>query len=271
MLSRTIWSMIRGLHNHLADMPIGQPHLDDHPLAPLLRRLRLHSQLASKDERSILSLPFTRASREQYSYIIREGDCAKNCAVLFSGFAERHRLSANGGRQILAIYIAGDPLNLDQLFLPTADDALQTLKASELAFIKHEHLLDLMGQRPSIARALMTTALVDASIFREWTINVGRRDARTRIAHLLCELAFRMEAQGLRTQDMLLPLTQYHIADATGLTPVHVNRTLKAMKSDGLLSAKGGFFGFPDWRRLREIADFSPQYLHADGDGWSSQ
>jgi CRP-like cAMP-binding protein len=235
----------------------------DQSLAPFVRRLRLHADLVDRDVEAILRLPFVKAKRGKYSYLAREGDLPNKCAILLSGFVERHRMAADGGRQILAIYVAGDPLNLDHLFLPTADDALETLKASEFAFIRHKDLLDLLAERPSIARAMMSSLLVDSSIFREWTLNVGRRDARTRIAHLLCELSFRLEAQGYKPEDIVLPLTQYHIADAAGLTPVHVNRMLRQLQSEGLLEGKGGSFKLPDWTRLREIADFSPHYLHA--------
>ncbi len=239
-------------------------HFDDHPLAPFVQRLRLHCSLGDADVREILDLPFKKLNRNQYSHLLRDGDSTHHCMVLLSGLVERYRLTSHGERQILAIYIPGDPLDLEHLFIPLADDWLQTLRRSEIALIEHDALRALNFRRPAIATALICSLLVDASIFREWTINVGRRNAKARIAHFLSELIFRMRAQGINGKDIILPLTQYHIADATGLTAVHVNRTLKAMQSDNLLSTKGGAIRSIDWVRIREVGDFNSRYLHSN-------
>jgi CRP-like cAMP-binding protein len=136
-------------------------------LAGLLRRLRLHSHVEEQDAQALLGLPFATMTRDQYAHIMREGDPVLHCYVLLSGLVERHRLESNGGKQILAIYIPGDPLNLDHLWLESADDGFQTLKASELACIKLGDMRDLMNERPSLAGALSRAFAVDASIFRE--------------------------------------------------------------------------------------------------------
>ena len=108
-------------------------------------------------------------------------------------------------------------------------------------------------------------SLVDSSIFREWVVNVGRRDARARIAHLLCEFARRLELAGLTNgEGYELPMTQEHLADATGLTPVHVNRTLKRLEKEGLVVRNRRHVGIPDWEQLRAVAGFSELYLHLD-------
>ena len=100
-------------------------------------------------------------------------------------------------------------------------------------------------------------------MFREWTLNIGRRDSRSRIAHLLCEFAVRMTAQGLQPQgNFELPVTQEQLADATGLTPVHVNRVLKGLQAEGLIERNRRVISFPHWQRLREVADFNMRYLH---------
>ena len=107
--------------------------------------------------------------------------------------------------------------------------------------------------------------LIDGSIFREWVVNVGRRDARTRIAHLLCEFARRLEVAGLAHEYRYeLPMTQEQIADATGLTPVHVNRVLMALARDGLIERSKRFVAIPQWEALRRVAGFSETYLHLD-------
>ena len=107
--------------------------------------------------------------------------------------------------------------------------------------------------------------LIDASIFREWIMNVGRRDARERLAHIFCEFALRLESAGMgSTTGYELPMTQEQLADATGLTAVHVNRTLKAMDAEGLIKRERRFILIPDWEKLRTVAGFSELYLHLD-------
>jgi CRP-like cAMP-binding protein len=107
--------------------------------------------------------------------------------------------------------------------------------------------------------------LIDGSIFREWVLNVGRRDAKKRISHLLCEFAKRLDVAGLgTTSGYVLPMTQEQIADATGLTSVHVNRSIKSLEADGLIVRDKRFIGIPDWSRLRDLSGFSDLYLHLD-------
>src|SRR5690606_25535026 len=118
---------------------------------------------------------------------------------------------------------------------------------------------------PRVARAMWIDTLVDGSIFREWVMNVGRRDARQRIGHLLCEFARRMQIAGLGdTSGYRLPMTQEQLADATGLTPVHVNRTLKGLEAEGLIVREKRNLHIPDWERLREMSGFNELYLHLD-------
>lgn len=117
--------------------------------------------------------------------------------------------------------------------------------------------------RPAIGRAMWYETLVDASISREWTLNVGRRDARARMAHLLCEFALRLEAADLGDHcNFELPLTQEQLADALGLTPVHVNRTIMALGEQGLISRTHRSVQVEDWARLMKAGDFDPAYLH---------
>ncbi|MGN6376281.1 MAG: Crp/Fnr family transcriptional regulator [Sphingomonas sp.] len=236
------------------------------PLQGLLRRLRLHARISDGDADALLQLPVEIVQRRQNTHIVREGDETSYCSVLVSGFAHRYRINGEGDRQILAIYVPGDPLDLDHLYLPVADDTVQAIKDCVVARVRHAALWDLVRGRPTLSQAITCTLLVDASVFREWTLNVGRRDARTRIAHLLCEVAARLEMQGFHLNEVPLPLTQDHIADSTGLSVVHVNRTLKALHADGVIDRKGALVILPNPSRLREIADFDPRYLHV-GEG----
>jgi CRP-like cAMP-binding protein len=138
----------------------------------------------------------------------------------------------------------------------------QALTCVEVAVIPAQAIGELLNSRPSVARALWIETLIHASIQREWTVNVGRRDARTRIAHLLCELGIRQEAAGLADRDRyVLPLTQEQLADATGLTAVHVNRVLQGLAGDGLITREKRSLTMRDWHRLADTGQFTPDYL----------
>jgi CRP-like cAMP-binding protein len=121
----------------------------------------------------------------------------------------------------------------------------------------------LFAAHPNIRRAAWLDTLIDSSVFREWVVNLGRRDARGRIAHLLCELMARLKASGLMDSDVCdFPLTQEQIADATGLTPVHTNRTLQTLRKDGLISLSSNRLTVLDWNKLADAGDFNDRYLH---------
>jgi CRP-like cAMP-binding protein len=237
----------------------------DLPLQMLVRRLELIVELPEEDRQAVLALPHRTRTVEASTYLTREGDLPTVCGVLGSGFAYRQKLTGDGVRQIVALHIPGDALDLQHLFLDVADHSVQMLTRGEVAFVPRKELQELVDARPLIRHAVMTSILVEASIFREWVLNVGRRDARTRLAHLLCEFAIRMEAQGLADGDSFeLPITQEQLADAVGLTPVHVNRTLKSLEADGLITRNKRNIVFPSWERMRDVGDFNPRYLHIE-------
>jgi len=235
------------------------------PLDLLVRKLSAHAPLSPEDVEAILALPFTRRTLDASTYLVREGDPPTRCGVILSGFAYRQKHTGDGLRQIVALHIPGEAVDFQNLFLEVADHSVQMLTRGDVAFVQREDFQALVKARPAVSRAILINILVEGSIFREWVLNVGRRDARTRMAHLLCEFAIRMDALGLAGGDGYeLPITQEQLADAVGLTPVHVNRTLKLLESDGLIVRNKRRISFPDWDRLREVADFSDRYLHLD-------
>jgi CRP-like cAMP-binding protein len=146
-----------------------------------------------------------------------------------------------------------------------ADHNVQSLTTVEIVMVARDDVLRLMAERPMLAHAIMTDTMIDASIFREWILNIGRRDARARTAHLLCEFAMRLSVMGL-TEDYAceLPMTQEQLGDALGLTPVHVNRTLKVLTEQGLIERNRRRIAFPDWQKLKEAAGFNERYLHLE-------
>lgn len=237
------------------------PH--ESALRLLARKLNLHHCLSAADQQAILKLPHRVRRLEAQSYILREGDRPDRCAVLIEGYAFRHKVTGDGSRQILAISIPGEALDFQNLFLEEADHNVQMLSRGVVAEIPREAIEELMLAHPEIGRAILITTLVEASIFREWVVNIGQRDSRSRIAHLLCEFAFRLSAQGLCVDGAYeLPITQEQLADATGLTPVHVNRVLQGLHREGLIERDRRMIRFPSWERLQDVADFNPRYLH---------
>ena len=211
----------------------------------------------------MLALPYKLRWLEAQSYTLREGDKPDRCAILVSGYAFRHKLTGDGNRQILSLHIPGDALDFQNMFLNESDHNVQMLTRGQVAEVPRGPLENLVLNYPAVGRAILIHTLVEASIFREWVVNIGQRDSRSRIAHLLCEFAYRVNAQELHTGAIYeLPITQEQLADATGLTPVHVNRVLQALQREGLIERDRRMIRFPSWERMRDVADFNPRYLH---------
>ncbi len=233
-------------------------------LQPMLRKLAYWAAFDAADEEAVLNLPHTAKTLERHGHIVREREKTTHSCVMLSGFAIRHKIVAGGARQILAVHMKGDILDLQNSFMSVSDHGVQVLTKSEVAFIPREAIRQLALERPNVGMAMWFDTLVDGSIFREWIANVGRRDASTRMAHLLCELALRLKVAGLgEATGYELPLTQEQLADCTGLTAVHVNRTLKALEADNLISRRGSrTIAIGDWKKLAEAGDFDSTYLH---------
>jgi CRP-like cAMP-binding protein len=227
-----------------------------------------YGRFETADEEALLSLPHRVKSLERHGYVVRERERTTHSCVLLSGFAIRHKIVAGGARQIVAIHMKGDILDLQNSFLGVADHSVQVLTEAEVAFIPREAVKKLAFERPNVGMAMWHDTLVDASVFREWIANVGRRDAHARIAHLLCEFSLRLKVAGLgEATDYEMPMTQEQIADCTGLTPVHVNRTLKALEAENLITRRSSrSITVGDWKKLAEAGDFDSTYLHLPND-----
>ena len=194
---------------------------------------------------------------------MREGDEPTHCCLLVSGFAMRTKLVGDGGRQIVNFHISGDMVDLQNSMLGVADHNVQALTRIEAAFIPREAIVDIAFGRPAVGKALWIETLVEGAIQREWVANVGRRKSISRLAHLLCEFAYRLDAVGIGPEcQYTLPMTQEQLADATGLTPVHVNRVLKTLDEMGLVQKLKGSVQIHDFAGLADIGDFRPTYLH---------
>ncbi|RYF09333.1 MAG: Crp/Fnr family transcriptional regulator [Oxalobacteraceae bacterium] len=233
------------------------------PLAVMVRKLASHTLLNQDDRDALLALPHTTVVYDPMTFLVNEGSGSPECTVLLSGFASRQKWTTQGTRQIVSIYVSGDTLDFDRMFFEFFDENIQAATRVEIAVIPHAALFELAKARPSVAHAIVTSTLVDASISRERLLNIGQRNGRSRVAHLLCEFAVRLSVAGLpQGQSYNLPFTQEHMADALGLTPVHVNRMLKVLEAEGLISRVGRCIAFPQWDALCEVAGFSSRYLY---------
>ncbi len=229
----------------------------------LTDRLGLHFTLNADDVAAIGQLPTTTRDYEAGQYLLREGDRPKSCAFLISGFLFRHKIVGDGGRQIVAISVPGDFVDVQNILLETSDHNIQALTQARVAHVGVEDMVAIATRRSTIGTALWRETLIESSAMREWIANIGRRDARARTAHLLCELAIRCEASGRGPRaGFQLPMTQEQLGDALGLTSVHVNRTLKALEDDGLITRTKRLVSVREWEGLRRAGDFASAYLH---------
>jgi CRP-like cAMP-binding protein len=241
---------------------ITQQH--ESPLEPMVGKLAYRGKLDAADRAALLALPHVVKSFQSNHYVVREREEPSHCCLMLSGYSIRHKIVAGGFRQIVAIHMKGELVDLQNSLLGVADHSVQMLTAGQVVMIPREEIVRIAFERPEVGKALWTDSLVDGSIFREWIANVGRRDAYTRIAHVLCEFGLRLQHAGLGQENAYdLPMTQEQLADATGLTSVHVNRVIKKLESEGLISRTSPrSVTIGDWKRLAETGDFDSGYLH---------
>ena len=252
------------LHRLKSDWQRVQRDTGNSTLEPLVQKLAYRAELDADDRAAIRALPFTIKRFERGQFIVRERDLAAQSCVMLSGYSVRSKVVASGNRQIVAIHMKGEAVDLQNSMLKVADHSVEMLTPGKVAMIPRQAVVQLTLARPKVGQAMWIDTLVDASIFREWIANIGRRDAFTRMAHLLCEFALRLRSAGLGHETGYeLPMTQVQLADATGLTAVHINRTLKALEKDGLIVRPNPrAVLIADWRKLAEAGDFDSNYLH---------
>jgi CRP-like cAMP-binding protein len=232
-------------------------------LQPVVRKLEALSRLDAEDRAALTALPTTITKPRAGSRLITEGKPADCFYALLGGFAYRTKSTADGRSQIVSFHVPGDLFDLALLLNEHGDTSVVTMGATTVAAIQLDALRELKDTRPNIADALWRDTLLDAAIHKEWVVNIGQRDAPKRIAHMLAEFVVRRAAalpnQAARFE---VPLNQQHIAAATGLTSVHVNRTLKLLEGQGALTSYAGHVVMDDQAALQRIAGFEPGYLH---------
>jgi CRP-like cAMP-binding protein len=229
----------------------------------LIRKLESIGPLSAAQREALDRLETTLIGIDAHQDIVREGERPKSITLLLQGLLCRYKIVADGKRQIMSFHIPGDVADLAALFVPVMDHNLCSLVPSQLALIPRAAMLALFDQQPQLAHLFWRDTLVDAAIFREWMVGIGRRSAFKRVAHLFCEMIVRMHAVGLSSNYSIeLPLTQTDIADALGLSTVHVNRTLQEIRRAGLIQFQRGKLIAVDWPGLRDAGEFEQMYLH---------
>ena len=229
----------------------------------LIGRLEQHGAL-TEDEREVLRNATSRVRTfDARQDIIPEGSTRTESALILEGFACRSKHLRDGSRQITAFHVPGDFADLHSFLLTTTDDGVGALTPCKVALVPHKSLREITRQYPYLARVLWLTTLIDGAIHREWMTGIGRLPARERVAHLLCELTVRLQRVGMVNHGSFeLPITQSELSDATGLSYVHVNRMLMELRKEGLITSSGTTVTINDWKRLRDLAQFNPEYLH---------
>ncbi len=195
--------------------------------------------------------------------LVCEGDPADRIRMLLSGWAARYKSLEDGRRQIVNLVLPGETCDAQIYLLKRMDHSISALTSVVYAEIERERFEALIAADRMLAEAFWCETLSDAAIQREWTLNLGRRDAFERVAHVLCEVIERLRPVGLLDGDSCaFPITQTDLADATGLSVVHVNRTLQELRSSGLIVLRERTLTVPDLDALKDAALFNPDYLH---------
>jgi CRP-like cAMP-binding protein len=233
---------------------------------PLLRKLESIGTLTDEERNALADLPGTVKNFAVNEDIVREGDRPSFVGLLLEGFLCRYAIVPSGKRQIMSFHIPGDIPDLQSLFIDVMDHSLAALVPAKVMMIPHGVMCGIIDHNPRIAHLLWRDTLIDAAVFRKWIAGIGRRSAYARIAHTFCEFVIRMKAVGLANEDSCeLPFTQATIADALGLSTVHVNRTIQELRMQNLITLTGGRLTVRDWDGLQQAGEFDPAYLQLKG------
>ncbi|TRW14777.1 Crp/Fnr family transcriptional regulator [Glacieibacterium frigidum] len=236
---------------------------DDEPLK--CTRLWNSYYLSSEERRALQQAVTSRRSVNAHVDLVSEGELADSLLFIVEGWACRYATTIGGGRHFSALLVPGDLCNLEALLIDRPDCGVRTMTAATIVALPRELALALATQHSGIARAFTWLALVENAILAKWALSLGRRSAKEKLAHLFCELSLRVGAQEREYEvSFNFPPTQEQIADAVGLTAVHVNRTMQVLRAEGLVAIASRIMTLSDVPRLRQIGGFDPGYLHLD-------
>jgi CRP-like cAMP-binding protein len=235
----------------------------------LIRKLERFVRLSAAEKQLLGRLGRTNVRRYSVRQdIVQEGDVPGHVNLMLQGFACRYKSLEDGRRQIVGFFIPGDLCDSRIFILKHMDHSIGTMSNAIVAEIQAAHFVGATDSHPRLARALWWNTLVEEAIAREWIVNVGQRSALERMAHLLCELFVRLQVIGLVDgRSCELPMTQTELSEALGLSTVHTNRTIQALRADGLITLRDRTLVVHDLRRLMDVGLFNPAYLHLNREG----
>ena len=228
-----------------------------------IEKLRGFAELSDRDVGALEAATSRPQAYGPRVDLIREGDQPGPVLVVLEGWALRYKVLPNGSRQIMAFLMPGDACDLNIGMLAAMDHSIQTVTAAKVAKIDGQAMAELMTAHPAIARAMYVAQLVDEGTLRAWIVSLGRRSSAERAAHLLLELYVRGVRTGMASRDEIeLPLSQVVLADALGITPVHVNRMLQDLRRSGAVELRRGVLRIRNPVALTRASGFDDNYLH---------
>ncbi|MET4218688.1 CRP-like cAMP-binding protein [Bradyrhizobium sp. LB14.3] len=219
--------------------------------------------LSRSDRDRLRSLRVTERTLDHREPLSREGEIATQCAIVHDGFLASYKI-ASDREQIIAFHVPGDFPDLQAVYAPVLDRGIISIGPARVGLISHSELKRVISASPNLAGIFWRETIIETTILREWICNIAARDALASISHLICELASRLDAVGLVKDDSFhLPLTQQDLANASGFSVVHVNRTLQELRRRRLLSWESRTVTLMDFAELKRIAEFEPAYLQS--------
>lgn len=242
--------------------------INHEPRLAVASKLEAFAKLSADDRAALAQVARNYRYVDPRRDVISEGDKPRHVHLVLDGWACRYKQLPDGKRQIVSLFVPGDFCDVNVYILKAMDHGIGAITRLKVALITPQEMDELTAERPRVTQALWWHELVAAAIQREWTLNLGQRSAYERLAHLLVELYLRLRAVGRANDGRCdFPLTQNDLADATGLTSVHVNRTLQELRRDGLVELERKQLQILDLKRMMDVSMFNPNYLHLDHEG----
>jgi len=234
--------------------------------SPLTRKLSAYVALSGNDLDTLARFHRRRRTFMAGHEMIHEGQTNQSAFILAEGWACSFKLLPDGERQIVDFQIPGDFLGLRSILFRTSDHSTEAVTRIEASEVLSSDIFDSFSKAPRLATAVLWAASRDEAMVVEHLVNLGRRSAEVRMAHFLLELGARLKLVGIGDQTGFdCPLTQYHLADALGLSAVHVNRVLRHLREQGLVTFQKARVRYGDFKALTQLADFDTNYLDQDG------
>ena len=228
----------------------------------LVQKLEQRDDLSPEEREALEAIVLETKTYRFGEYIVRQGETPDRSVLLLDGFAARVSATRLGKRQIVAIHVPGDFVDLHSFVLKRIDHGIETLTTCKVAIVPHAALRDITERFPHLTRLLWLSTVIDGAIHRAWLSAMGSRSAGGNFAHFICEMFLRLQSIGHTDgQTMRLPFTQAELGEILGLSSVHVNRTLQNLRAENLLRWQDQVITILDWEGLQRVAEFDPVYL----------